>query len=151
MKFKISNMFGKKKAVVHRKKVVKKLPNIRVIGSRSAISVKILDQPLLKEMLQEIVFGQISRTGSPIGFVFDFESIVTSGGKLVGAQSTYLPTKGATIVFYMKCLFRQFEENQLNDLAPTHENIEKLREYLGKIVADQIFAVESRPDNHDSQ
>lgn len=99
-------------------------------------------------MVKGIVLGQIANTGSAIGFVFDEDSIVTNAGQLVGAQSTALPIKGATVIFYIECLFKQFELEQKSNLSPSHENLQKLNDFLKRIVADQIFAIESRPENN---
>lgn len=123
----------------------KKATRKKVVSTRSPITIKKIDKELIRSLLKTAVLEAYTKTGSPIGFIFDMDSIVTSSGQLVGTQSTLLASKGATIAFYIECLYAQFEITQKNDLKPTHENLEKLNNWLKSFVADQIFAVESRP------
>ena len=116
-------------------------------ASRVSIKVIRIDKETIKLLLKTIVMSQAQKIVTPIGFVFDMDSIVISSGQLVGAQSTVLQVKGATVVFYIENLLNQFEIDQKNDMSPNHENLIKLNSFLEKIVADQIFAIESRPDD----
>ena len=136
MKF---NLFKTKK-VRAKTKHKKKAPRV-------SMNVVRIDKETIKLILKTIVMSQAERIVTPIGFVFDMDSIVVSSGQLVGAQATMLQVKGATAVFYIENLLAQFEIDQKNDLNPSHNNIVKLNSFLEKIVADQIFAIESRPND----
>jgi len=130
------------------KKQSKAKPKKRVAkSSRVALHLDVINKESIRLLLKSIVMSQATNIITPTGFVFDMDSIVISSGQLVGAQATMLQIKGATAVFYIESLLAQFEIDQNNDLKPTEANLRKLREFLTKIVADQIFAIESRPND----
>jgi hypothetical protein len=117
----------------------------KATSASSGGKVILIDKFIIRECLRNIILDKAPHTGSQIGFVFDMDSLVSSGGQLVGAQSTILTPKGFTIVFYLDCIYVQFQKLQEGNISLTQENLDKLTTFLKKIVVDQIFAIESRP------